>query len=688
MIPTDIYEQLPFSFISIALSMICMIISIFILKQSNNRITNIDENTTLPERHNIVTNYIKYLQDEQDQGLNKQSLTNNKSITSLNIQADKDKLPLITVFYATQSNTSKAFSLSIKSDFKDLKLKVRTRNISEFEEKDISSNVLAIFLISTYGEGEPTDDAVEVFKKLSKQRINSTNSYFKYCIFGLGSTKYEKYCQTAKNLDSILLSSGLSKLRETCFGDDADNNIRKDFDEWKEKAYPDIINHLVSLYNTSNKNYECFIKDNSLLKLDEEDKEFEIKVVDSKTKVEIDGFQINSNDYEYPIKSYISSKECTLIGISELRKDNINGSTIKLTYEIGDMTYEHGDNIGVYPTNKESDVMFLIQRLSFDPESKVYITKHKQKLIKKIDIQNGLTIREYLTSIVDFNRHVTKQEIQDILKFTKDQGEYDTLNNLIQEETLKKTEKSNLNILDLLTQFPSINMTFIEFYSLCGKIAPRFYTVASSNKNTPGKLEIAISLIGHNTHLLNNKEEFRYGLTSSYVKNITHNFELYKDDKIKTRLIVRESGFKMPHNNHMGLIMICTGTGVAPFISFLREMLASNIKRDCLLFFGSKNSAYDFIYEDEIREYVKNGTLTNLYTAFSRDSDTKEYVQNRILSEKDVIIDFINNKNSNIFICGGVHMGSDVMKSIESIIGINKVKQIENDKRLFKELWG
>jgi sulfite reductase alpha subunit-like flavoprotein len=211
---------------------------------------------------------------------------------------------------------------------------------------------------------------------------------------------------------------------------------------------------------------------------------------------------------------------------------------------------------------------------------------------------------------------VTKQEIQDILKYAKDQGEYDALNNLIQEETLKKTEKSNLNILDLLVQFPSISMTFIEFYNLCGKIAPRFYTVASSNKNTPGKLEIAISLIGHNTHLLNSKEESRYGLTSSYINNIKSNFDLYKDDKIKTKLIVRESGFKIPHNPHIGLIMICTGTGIAPFISFLREILASNTKRDCLLFFGSKNSAYDFIYEDEIREYLKNGTLNSLFTAF------------------------------------------------------------------------
>lgn len=189
----------------------------------------------------------------------------------------------------------------------------------------------------------------------------------------------------------------------------------------------------------------------------------------------------------------------------------------------------------------------------------------------------------------------------------------------------------------------------------------------------------------------NNNTETRLGLTSSNISLINDNFALSNGEVYKSKLLVRQSGFKLPSNPNASIIMIATGTGVAPFISFLREIKSLNLNnsnRDLVLVFGSKNSNQDFIYKEEIYNYIHSGLLTKLFTAFSRDDNKKVYVQHKIMENKDYIDRLIKKKNAYIFICGGVNMGSDVMKTIEEIIGLPDVKKLENEKRLFKELWG
>lgn len=185
---------------------------------------------------------------------------------------------------------------------------------------------------------------------------------------------------------------------------------------------------------------------------------------------------------------------------------------------------------------------------------------------------------------------------------------------------------------------------------------------------------------------------------------MNENFAFNKDNTT-TKLIVRESGFKLPHNHNLPIIMICTGTGVAPFISFLQELEATNSKRDTILIFGSKNHDCDFIYKEEISDFVKKGFLKHFYAVFSRDLVTLDNTKGEVsicsdsTSKKKYVQDYLEEinimlKNSLVstpgylFICGGVNMGSDVMRKLEELFGIHFVKQLENEKRLFKELWG
>jgi len=262
------------------------------------------------------------------------------------------------------------------------------------------------------------------------------------------------------------------------------------------------------------------------------------------------------------------------------------------------------------------------------------------------------------------------------------------------EEKMRDFLSKNMGIIDFLNKYDSLNISFLDFYNIMPKISPRYYTVASSqNFHNGNKLEIVISLVD----FMSNGTK-KYGLTSKYFKNI---HEKVGSGHITSRLTVRESSFRLPEDRRP-LLMISTGTGIAPFICFLQEYHYSKISQkkdvnDLTLFFGSRNRDHDYIYEEDLKLFQENSVLKKIHLAFSRDKETKYYVQHKLMEEKDLIIDSILHQKCNVYICGGVSMGNDVIKTIQEIINTHQGKEKENkdillelekEKRLITELWG
>lgn len=214
-------------------------------------------------------------------------------------------------------------------------------------------------------------------------------------------------------------------------------------------------------------------------------------------------------------------------------------------------------------------------------------------------------------------------------------------------------KKNYTSLLDILDQFKSINISVDAFLQFVPKMMPRYYTIASSSKLSPDKVRIAISL----TDYEGERGKKFTGLTSGYFDRIyKSHFKEESKATVTSRIFFKDSLFKLPESTKTPLIMIGPGTGVVPFIAFSeeREYLKSQDKSCELgqahLYFGCKNQNDDYIYKKEIADFKKNGTITHLHEAFSREQENKVYVQDLMKEHKETLKDLILNQNAHIYI--------------------------------------
>jgi len=145
------------------------------------------------------------------------------------------------------------------------------------------------------------------------------------------------------------------------------------------------------------------------------------------------------------------------------------------------------------------------------------------------------------------------------------------------------------------------------------------------------------------------------------------------------------------------IIMIGPGTGIAPFRAFLQEKESGSFSGKTWLFFGHQHEAYDFLYEEDIKRYQKQGVLNRLDLAWSRDQASKIYVQNKMWSHKDELWQWIE-QGANIYVCGdATYMAKDVDSALHKIVkqegkltkdqAKEYIDRLKRDKRYLRDVY-
>jgi sulfite reductase (NADPH) flavoprotein alpha-component len=219
-----------------------------------------------------------------------------------------------------------------------------------------------------------------------------------------------------------------------------------------------------------------------------------------------------------------------------------------------------------------------------------------------------------------------------------------------------RTYLEGRQIVDLLEDFPA-ELTPAQLAGLLRKLPPRLYSAASSLAAEPEAVHLLVGVVRYQSH---GRE--RQGVASGFVADRLH-------AGARLGIYVKPNkNFRLPDDPGRPIVMIGPGTGVAPFRAFLQHRQATGATGRSWLFFGDRNFTHDFLYQLEWQEWLKDGALTRLDVAFSRDQPEKVYVQHRMWERRAELFAWLED-GAHLYVCGDEKaMAKDVHTTLAAIV--------------------
>lgn len=584
-------------------------------------------------------------------------------------------------------------------------------DLEEFDPELIANTDLALFIMATYGEGEPTDNAAKFFKWLKNTDDAIPDNYLsklKFSVFGLGNRQYEHYNRMGKLVNTNLEKFGGKRLYDYGEGDD-DGTLEEDFESWKNNLYPSLIAALsTSDANVSAKRESArgSFKPSNKAHLD-----YVVKVVGVASKKDDDIRHVESTKakstmkYQPSTKHFFTAPRAMVVTNRELRNLDFKqgheevGSTrhIEIDLQGTGLTYQTADNLAVLPENSHEIVELIAKQMHYNLDEIVSIEpSDPNNKDFKLTYPTPCTVRDLLTLYVDLTGSVRHSTLKNLSHYVSSPAQLEWLNDMIEnrQDFKHKFEEERLSLVDLF--LGELNTCFLpleELLHVAPPLQPRYYTISSSSSMHPTVVHITVSVTEHK---LKHGRVFK-GVCSNYLKSLVPN-------RSACRIFVRPSTFRLPKSVSTPCIFIGPGTGLAPMRALLQErsvLLKSTSAANypSALFYGCKYQAMDYIYKDEIQAFLDCGALGELHTAFSRDSEKKVYVQH-LLKDPEVakrLMSWIFGSNAYIYVCGATSMGTDVMnafvdmiqqhKNIDHDAAHNIIKDLQQQSRYIQELW-
>ncbi|KAI7869119.1 hypothetical protein BDF14DRAFT_1785040 [Spinellus fusiger] len=403
--------------------------------------------------------------------------------------------------------------------------------------------------------------------------------------------------------------------------------------------------------------------------------------------------------------------------------------TLYVELDVGEnIDFEPGDAFGVIAPNDEDLVNALVERLMIREEELNSIYNMSGKNIPShFQSAKSVTIVELLTFGIDITSTPRKALFRMLAEYTKDTQEKNTLMYICSKQGLAQfnaIREQSPTLLDILTTFPSCQPPISRLLDVLPPHMPRYYSVSNSALKYKDKLSFAFNVVNYTTP----KAIERRGMATSWIDKLTG---LIPARVIKPVSIEFPSGhihlpifmkhntnaFVLPKDTARPLVLIGPGTGITPFIGFLQHRQAqrkirksmggvginpqSDIEKefgDIWVYYGFRETTKDFLFEEELNAFVKDGIIKKLALAVSRDNANKVYVQDLLKRDTSSLYELIVKRNAAIYVCGDAKgMAKGVNDALVDMLcenhGMDKLEasklliQWMSERKYLRDLW-
>lgn len=684
---------------------------------------------------------------------------------------DEAKYPggSVTIYFATQTGTAESLARDMAreglekgfwmhvEDLEDVLLQssvVAAENNDKDDEVALLQQRLApkcIFLVSTYGEGEPPDHSVSFVRKLQAASAldipivvggdqDNTNHNIsnggggapvlkdvEFAVFGLGNTQYDHYNAMGKFFHAALLQLGARPVVELGLGDD-NADLEVDFEAWKDGIYWPAMEqkYLSSSSSSSPKRTNTSPSKEPTNNLPTCPLQITYHTKDDAALFSSNGHQQDRYDLapeqiHSSSRHYFTSWDCPVTLVRELQQttDSSGDSTVHVEIDISapkrlstsssspPLTYSTADNWAVLPVNDARVVSTVATALGYDLDAVFSVTQAPGHEWHGAPFPMPCTVRECLERHCDLTGPPRRSDLKLLAFYCREPIDRSALLRMAAKEGRaeykEKILDSYMGLVDLLQLCPSLQLPLEHFLNVCSPLQTRVFTISSSSSMHPTTVHLTVAVTKHERQ---NGSVF-HGVCSTHLsqfgnKNDTDTSTISSLPAPMVRVFHRPSSFRLPTETLRPILMIGPGTGIAPMRAFLQErsFQKETLKvpvGSSILYFGCKRATQDFIYQNELEDFVAKGVLTHLRVAFSREQNEKIYVQHLLREHAAETWKLLHDESAHVYVCGGVKMGQDVAEAFKEIIAEqgnmsaveakDYLTKLSHDGRFVQELW-
>jgi sulfite reductase (NADPH) flavoprotein alpha-component len=443
-----------------------------------------------------------------------------------------------------------------------------------------------------------------------------------FAVFALGDTSYEFFCQAGKDFDTRLGELGAERLLDRV---DADVEYKEAAENWRKRIV-DVLKQRVPADTGAQAAPTLAGSVN----------------------------QVDSSPYtkEAPLTATLSVNQ-------KITGRDSDKDVRHLEIELGDsgLRYQPGDALGIWFENDPQLVQEIVELLWLKGDEIVEVNDKKLSLSEAL--QHHIELTQNTTPIIEKYAALCRDE---------------HLTGLLADKPALQQYAQTVPFADMVRRAPT-ELDAQQLVDLLRPLTPRLYSIASSQAETETEVHITVGVVRYDID-----GRPRSGGASGFLAD-----RLEEDGEVKV-FIEHNDNFRLPVNPETPVIMIGPGTGIAPFRAFIQQRDNDGATGKNWLFFGNPHFTDDFLYQVEWQRYVKDGLLTHISLAWSRDQAEKVYVQDKLREQGAEVWQWLQ-EGAHVYVCGDANrMAKDVEQALLEIIAKYGEMDLETADEYLSEL--